>query len=504
VDENDSPSTRLESERRAEPTIFELSRPGRVGVLPPECEPDLPPLEECIPDKFRRKDAPQLPEVSELEAVRHYTRLSTRNFAIDNTFYPLGSCTMKYNPRLNEVAAGKPGFLYAHPMQKAEEVQGILEAMHALTEILAEVSGLPHLSLQPAAGAHGELTALMMVKAYYLEKGAKERDVVLIPDSAHGTNPSSCTIAGFRTREVKSNGEGTVDMEDLRAKLGPDVAAMMITNPNTLGIFESKIGSISSLLHEAGALLYMDGANMNAILGVSRPGDFGVDIMHFNLHKTFSTPHGGGGPGAGPIAVNAALEPYLPVPRIVKSPQGSYVLSEDHPRSIGKVRSYFGNTGILLRALAYAMAHGPKDLRAVSEYAVLNANYIRAALASAYHLPYVTPSLHEVVFSAKKQKQRGVRALDIAKRLIDFGFHPPTIYFPLIVAEALMIEPTETESRETLDAFIRAMLRIASEAETSPQRLHEAPQSQPVKRLDEVNAVKTPVLVCPCEAPVTA
>jgi glycine dehydrogenase subunit 2 len=480
-------------------TVFELSCPGRRGVAPPPADAVLPPIEDCIPASFLRQEPIQLPEISELDGVRHYTRLSTKNFAIDNAFYPLGSCTMKYNPRLNEVAAGKPQLAWAHPLSEAREVQGTLEALYSLEKILAEISGLPYVSLQPAAGAHGELTALMMIKAYHEDRESPEKTVILIPDSAHGTNPSSCSIAGFKTREVKSGRDGTVDLGDLDAKVGPDVAGMMITNPNTLGIFEHRIGDISDRLHDAGALLYMDGANMNAILGITRPGDFGVDVMHFNLHKTFSTPHGGGGPGAGPIAVNEKLEPYLPLPRIVERPgvkpgDKSYELSEDHPRSIGQVRSYFGNTGILLRALAYAYAHGPEELRAVSEYAVLNANYIRSK-------PYTSPSMHEVVFSAKKQKQFTIRALDIAKRLIDLGFHPPTIYFPLIVSEALMIEPTETESRATLDGFIEAMLQIAREAETTPDLLHNAPVTQPVKRLDEVRAVKAPVLACPCDEP---
>ena len=492
--------------RQAGLTVFDLSRPGRRGVAPPPAETMLPPIEDCIPAGLLRQGPTGLPEISELDGVRHYTRLSTKNFSIDNAFYPLGSCTMKYNPRLNEVAAGKPQLAWAHPLSKAREVQGTLEALHSLIKILAEVSGLPHLSLQPAAGAHGELTALMMIKAYHEDRGSRDKSVILIPDSAHGTNPSSCSIAGFKTREVKSGPDGTVDMDHLETTIGPDVAGMMITNPNTLGIFEHNIKKISTLLHDAGALLYMDGANMNAILGITRPGDFGVDVMHFNLHKTFSTPHGGGGPGAGPIAVNEKLEPYLPTPRLVERKgatpeENSYHLSEDHPQSIGQVRSFFGNTGILLRALAYAYAHGPKELRAVSEHAVLNANYIRSKLQKAYALPYTSPSMHEVVFSAKKQKQFTVRALDIAKRLIDLGFHPPTIYFPLIVSEALMIEPTETESRETLDGFIEAMLQIAREAETAPDLLHSAPQTQPVKRLDEVRAVKAPVLVCPCDEP---
>jgi glycine dehydrogenase subunit 2 len=337
----------------------------------------------------------------------------------------------------------------------------------------------------------------MMVKARATERGDSARDVVLVPDSAHGTNPSSCTIAGFKTRSVQSGPDGTVDLGHFRAALGPDVAAMMITNPNTLGIFEHNIGAIAEELHAAGALLYMDGANMNAILGVTRPGDFQVDVMHFNLHKTMSTPHGGGGPGAGPIAVNDELEPYLPVPRLVRRGE-RYVLEEDRPRSIGKVRSFIGQSGILIRALAYLAAHGPADLRAVSEHAVLNANYVKLRLSVAYQLPYDAPSLHEVVFTARKQKAAGVRALDIAKRLIDYGFHPPTIYFPLIVPEALMIEPTETETPETLDRFCDAMIEIAREAETEPERLLEAPVTQCVRRLDEVKAVKEPVLTCHC------
>ena len=484
----------------AEPTIFELSRPGRRGVIPPPAEDSLPPLSECIPPEALRRQPAALPELGELQVIRHFTRLSEMNMAIDRNFYPLGSCTMKYNPRINEVVASMPGFAQAHPLSPAGEIQGFLELFHRLEAILAEISGLPHVSLQPAAGAHGELTALMMIKARLVERGAAaERRVVLIPDSAHGTNPSSCTLAGFETRNVRSGADGTVDIEALDEALGPDVAAMMITNPNTLGIFEHRIVEISRKLHDAGALLYMDGANLNAILGITRPGDFGVDIMHFNLHKTMSTPHGGGGPGAGPIAATDVLEPYLPVPRIVRR-NDTWTLDEDRPRSIGKVRSFFGQSGILVRALAYLAAHGPSDLRAVSEHAVLNANYIRARLQEAYHLPYETPCMHEVVFTAKRQKAHGIRALDIAKRLIDLGFHPPTIYFPLVVHEALMIEPTETETLETLDAFCDAMLRIASEAETDPRILQDAPVKQPVKRLDEVGAVKTPILTCACGA----
>jgi glycine dehydrogenase subunit 2 len=487
-------------------TIFEKSAPGRRGVEPPRPTSGLPPLEDCIPAALRRDDPIQLPEVGELDAVRHYTTLSQRNMGIDTNFYPLGSCTMKYNPRINEVVAGLPGFRKTHPLQKDGEIQGWLEVLYRLERILAEVSGLPGVSLQPAAGAHGELCALMMIKAYHDEREPGKREVVLVPDSAHGTNPSSCTIAGFKTREVRSGADGTIDLDDFRAKLGDDVAGMMITNPNTLGIFEPAIAEISAAMHAHGAFLYMDGANMNAILGITRPGDFGVDIMHFNLHKTFSTPHGGGGPGAGPIACVDKLAPYLPVPRVVRDEieaEGdsvvSYRLSADFPLSIGKVRSFIGNTGILLRALVYAAAHGPADLRRVSEAAVLNANYIRALLEQEFHLPYATSCMHEVVFTARHQKAAGVRALDIAKRLIDLGFHPPTIYFPLVVQEALMIEPTETESVATLDAFCDAMKRIAEESRTDPDILKEAPVGQVVKRLDEVAAVKTPILVCPCE-----
>lgn len=490
------------------PTIFELSRPGRRGVEAPSIPGGLPVLEDCLEGVELRESSLDLPEVGELDGVRHYTRLSQRNMSIDTEFYPLGSCTMKYNPRINEVVASLEGFTRAHPLANDEEIQGWLEVFGRLEDILAEVSGLPHVSLQPAAGAHGELTALMMFKAYHEKHHPGTRSVILIPDSAHGTNPSSCTIAGFKTREVRSGPDGTVDLESFEAALGDDVAGMMITNPNTLGIFEPSIQRISEALHARKAFLYMDGANMNAILGITRPGDFGVDVMHYNLHKTFSTPHGGGGPGAGPIACTEELAPFLPVPRIVRDSTvsngtggGGLRLDFDRPDSIGKVRTFLGNSGILLRALVYALAHGPDDLRRVSEHAVLNANYIRKRLEGEYHLPYATDCMHEVVFTARHQKASGVRALDIAKRLIDLGFHPPTIYFPLVVAEALMIEPTETETRQTLDEFCEAMLTIAREAREEPELLKAAPQNQAVRRLDEVQAVKTPVLVCPCDTP---
>ena len=486
--------------RASQPTLFDQSRQGRPGVQPPEPDSSLPETDACIGENDLRQTPCNLPEVAEASVVRHYTRLSSLNMSIDTNFYPLGSCTMKYNPRINEVAAANPGFSQVHPLSDARDIQGYLELFFRLEEMLSEISGLPHISLQPAAGAHGELTSLMLIKARCLERGELERDVVLIPARPHGTNPSSCTIAGFKTRNIDSGGDGTIDLDSLREALGPDVAAMMITNPNTLGIFENRIKEISALLHEAGALLYMDGANMNAIMGITRPGDFGVDVMHYNLHKTMSTPHGGGGPGAGPIAVTDELDPYLPVPRIIRGENG-FELCGDRPLSIGKVRTFFGNSGILVRAYAYLRAHGPEDLRGVSEHAVLNANYIRHRLEGAYHLPYDTPCMHEVVFTARKQKALGIRALDIAKRLIDLGFHPPTIYFPLVVQEALMIEPTETETRETLDNFCAAMLQIAREAEENPEILKAAPVNQPVKRLDEVNAVKTPILTCPCDKP---
>ena len=484
------------------PTLFEASRPGAVGVMPPSA-PDsaLPPLEACIPAPLRRTVPPSLPEVSELDAVRHYTRLSAKNFSIDANFYPLGSCTMKYNPRVNEVVAAMPGFRKVHPLQDPDELQGLLALLFGLQNALAEVSGLASVSLQPAAGAHGELTALMMIKAYHEEREPGKRTVILIPDSAHGTNPASCTIAGFSTREVKSGPDGTVDLADFETKLTADVAGMMITNPNTLGIFETNTPAIARMLHGKGAFLYMDGANMNAILGITRPGDMGVDLMHFNLHKTFSTPHGGGGPGAGPVAACEALKAYLPVPRVAVQNETAggtrYVLDDKQPRSIGKVRSFFGNTGILVRAASYIAAHGPESLRAISQLAVLNANYLRTRLRGEYHLPYETASLHEVVFTAKnQQKPHGIRALDIAKRLLDLGFHAPTIYFPLVVHEALMIEPTETESLPTLDAFVEAMLTIAREARENPEKLQEAPVTRPVGRLDEVRAVKSPILAC--------
>jgi len=480
------------------PTLFEKSRPGRRAFrLGGEAVPEAD-LAEWIPEKSRRTASPRLPEAAELDVVRHFTALSRRNVGVDSVFYPLGSCTMKYNPKVNEAVASLPGFLEAHPYQPASTVQGWLRLLKDLEAYLCEIGGFEGVSLQPAAGAHGELAGLLIIRASHEARGEGRRNVVLIPDSAHGTNPASCSLSGCRTRVVRSSGDGLVDLEDLEKKAGEDTAALMLTSPNTLGLFEERVSEMASILHDAGALLYMDGANMNALLGFARPGDFGVDVMHFNLHKTFSTPHGGGGPGSGPVGVTGPLVPFLPVPRIVEE-GGALVTSSDFPSSIGPVRSFLGNVGVALKAYAYIRFLGPEGLREVSKGAVLNANYVMARLKEAFHLPFDRVCMHECVFSARPLvKAHGVSALDVAKGLIDRGFHPPTIYFPLVVPEALMIEPTETESRETLDAFVEAMLEIARAARTDPGSLLDAPVTTPVGRLDEVRAVKEPCLkYCP-------
>jgi glycine dehydrogenase subunit 2 len=477
------------------PLIFERSRPGRTAVSLPPCDVPERPAELMVPAGALRDAAPLLPEVGELDLVRHYTGLSQRNLGVDTAFYPLGSCTMKYNPKVNEKAASLPGFTQLHPLQPEETVQGMLQVLRDLERILAGIVGMEAVSLQPAAGAHGEMAGLLIIKACLRERGEGRRNIVLIPDSAHGTNPATCSLCGLKVVQVRSNGRGTVDLDDLAAKLTPDVAALMITNPNTLGHFETDIAEIARRVHAAGGLVYMDGANLNAILGRARPGDFGVDVMHMNVHKTFSTPHGGGGPGAGPVAVKAFLEPHLPVPRIVER-GGRLAWDWDRPKSVGKLKSFWGNVGVLIRAYAYIVGLGDEGLRRVSLHAVLNANYLQARLRKAYALPYDRPCMHEFVLSAVKQRKHGVRALDIAKRLLDYGFHAPTIYFPLIVPEALMIEPTETESRETLDAFADAMLAIAREARDTPDLLLHAPHTLPIRRLDEVRAAKAPVLNC--------
>jgi glycine cleavage system P protein (glycine dehydrogenase) subunit 2 len=477
--------------RHPEGLLFELSRPGRRGfTLPPL---DVPAEAGATLDRrYTRDDLEGFPELSEVEVVRHYTRLSRLNYAIDLGLYPLGSCTMKYNPKIDEKVARLAGFAEAHPQLPPAAAQGCLRLMHDLERALCAICGMDRFTLQPAAGAQGELAGIMMVRAYHLERG-DPRQVVLIPDSAHGTNPASAHIAGYRVEQIPSNERGCVDVAALRRRMSEDIALLMLTNPNTLGVFEEEIQEIASVVHAKGALLYMDGANLNAFVGVARPGDMGVDLHHINLHKTFSTPHGGGGPGAGPVGVKRHLEPYLPVPTIEREGE-TFVLHHDRRKSIGKLRSFFGNFGMFVRAYAYILALGPDGLRRMAETAVLNANYLRHHLKSTYHLPYDSPSLHEVVLSDRNLEDTGVHTLDIAKRLMDYGFHPPTIYFPLIVKGALMIEPTESESREELDAFVEAMRRIDAEARSNPDLVRTAPHTTPVRRLDEVGAARNPVI----------
>src|SRR4051794_17961373 len=472
--------------------LFESSRPGRFTAILPECDVPERPLDELIPREHRATASPRLPELSELDVVRHYTNLSALNMSIDSNFYPLGSCTMKYNPKRNERLAGLPGLGAQHPYQDDSTLQGLLAILYEMQELLAEIAGLDAVSLQPAAGAQGELTALLVAASYFRDRGEK-RTQVLVPDSAHGTNPASAHLAGFESVTIKSNSQGVVDLADFKAKLSDKTAVFMITNPNTVGLFDPQIGEIATLMHERGALLYLDGANMNAILGIVRPGDMGVDLMHYNPHKTFSGPHGGGGPGAGPIAVRAHLAPFLPAPLVARrEDDGSYFLDHDRPKSIGRVRSFFGNTGVLFRAYCYIRSQGPDGLKAVSEHAVLNANYLMASVRHAYPVPFGERCMHEFVASARGMaRDRGVRAMDVGKRLIDFNIHAPTVYFPLIVPEALMIEPTETESRETLDRFAEVLLAIAGE---EADALHEAPNSTPISRPDEVAAARHPVV----------
>ncbi len=479
---------------KLQPTIFELSRPGRGGGKIPH--PPAGALDR-IPPSARRSTPAALPELSEPEVVRHYVNLSALNYSVDTGFYPLGSCTMKYNPKLNEWAARLPGFAGLHPLAPDAAAQGTLQLLFELEAMLAEISGMAAVTLQPAAGAQGELTGILMVRAYHRSRGDVERTEVLVPDSSHGTNPATASMAGFRTVTIPSAPDGGVDVDAFRESLGPKTAAIMITNPSTLGLFEARIGELLEATHAAGALAYMDGANLNAILGRFRPGQAGFDVMHFNTHKTFSTPHGGGGPGAGPVGVGEALLPFLPGPRVLREPDGTFRLERagERPMSIGRVRSFFGSTGVLVRAYAYLRAHGGTGLREVSDDAVLAANYIKARLAGAYQVPFARPCKHEFVASAAEIKQRtGVRTLDIAKRLIDKGYHPPTIYFPLTVEEGMLIEPTETESLETIDGFVEALLEIAHEAETDPDLVTSAPHEAPVRRLDEATAARQPNL----------
>ncbi len=477
---------------RNEALLFERSREGRIGVELPASGVDERRLDELVPAKLLRHDIEGCPELSEVDVIRHFTRISRKNYSVDLGVYPLGSCTMKYNPRINEQMARLGGFAESHPMQPISTVQGNLELIWRLERILSELTGMPRVSLQPAAGAQGEFAGMLMVRKALDKRGDKRR-YVLIPDSAHGTNPASAHFAGYEVKELLSAESGRLDVDDLREQMTDEVAALMLTVPNTLGVFESRILEIAEIVHGEGGFLYCDGANFNSFVGKARPGDMGVDVLHLNLHKTFTTPHGGGGPGAGPVAVSEELVPFLPAPTVERGADG-FELDFDRPDSIGRTRSFQGQFGILVRALCYILSMGGRGLASVAENAVLNANYVRARLEGDYHLPYTSPSMHEVVFSDKRQHEHGVSTLDIAKRLIDYGFHPPTIYFPLIVSGALMIEPTETEGKEDLDAFVDAMKAIAREAEEAPELVREAPYSSPVRRCDEARAARHTIL----------
>lgn len=474
-------------------TIFDISKPGRVAYSLPKCDvPELN-LEDIIPRDYLTDRELELPEVSEVDVVRHFVALSKKNYGVDLGFYPLGSCTMKYNPKINENMARLDGFSNVHPYQPEETVQGSLKLMYDLDVMLSEILGMEKVCLHPAAGAHGELTALMVIKAYHNNRGDFKRTKIIVPDSAHGTNPASAAVAGYEVVEIKSDSNGLVDIESLRSVLNDEVAGLMLTNPNTLGLFDTNIKLIADLVHEAGGLLYYDGANCNAIMGIARPGDMGFDVAHLNLHKTFSTPHGGGGPGSGPIGVKKELVPFLPVP-IIEKENDKYRLNYDMPLSIGKVKNFYGNFGVMVRALSYILTMGADGLKKASEMAVLNANYIMNKLKNDYNLPIDTVCMHEFVLAGLKDCPSDISTLDVAKRLIDLGYHPPTVYFPLIVHEALMIEPTETESVETLDEFINAMITIAHEAKENPEILKAAPQNAPSRRLDEVKAAKEAVV----------
>ncbi|HUB83101.1 MAG TPA: aminomethyl-transferring glycine dehydrogenase subunit GcvPB [Bryobacteraceae bacterium] len=475
-----------------EPLIFERSSPGKKAYQLPDL--DVPAVDalEALGAANVRAEIAGFPEVSEVEAIRHFTRLSTWNYAIDYGMYPLGSCTMKYNPRINELVARTEGLAWAHPYQPEAQAQGCMEVMAKLEAALAEITGMDAVTLQPAAGAHGELTGILLIRAL-LEKRGNPRKKILIPDSAHGTNPATAAIAGYAVENIKSSESGVLDVAALEQIVNQDVAALMVTNPNTLGVFEENIVHVAEILHQKGAMLYMDGANMNALVGIARPGDFGVDVMHLNLHKTFSTPHGGGGPGAGPVAVKKMLEPFLPAPRLRRAGK-KWAWDFKRKHSIGRVKAFYGNFGVLVRALAYILAHGGPGLRNATVDAVLNAVYIRKQLEPYFDLPYTQANMHEVVFSDDRQAKLGVRTGDIAKRLIDYGFHPYTVSFPLIVHGALMIEPTETEGKQEIDQFVSAMIAIAKEAESDPQLVKSAPHGTRTSRVDEVTAARKPVL----------
>ena len=489
----------------SEPLLCEISVPGRTGFRFPDV--DVP--QEKLPEPFIRRDLP-MPELSEVDVIRHFTRLSQLNHSIDTGFYPLGSCTMKYNPKVNEEVARLPGFAFTHPLQPIVTVQGNLLVMYELQEWLKEIGGYAGVTLQPAAGAQGELTGILIIRAYLESRGESHRNKILIPDSAHGTNPASSGMSGMRVVELKSDERGNVSLEALRAECDETLAGLMLTNPNTLGMFDENVLEVIRLVHEAGGLVYGDGANLNALLGIVRPGDLGIDVMHFNLHKTFSTPHGGGGPGSGPVGVAARLVDFLPGPIVGIIEEGNE--EEDLPplygfvnpaRSIGRVKAFNGHFGMIARAYTYMRMHGKEGLRAISDYAVLNANYLQARLRETYHIPYDRVCMHEFVTEGRWTDAPDIHALDVAKRLMDYGFHPPTNYFPLIVHEALMIEPTETESKQTLDAFADALIEIAREARQDPEILKTAPHNTPVGRLDEVKAAKDLVLCCAVSTPVT-
>ena len=475
-----------------EPLLFERSSPGKKGYQLPELDVPAVNAEEVLGENNTRDEITDFPEVSEVDVIRHFTRLSTWNYAIDLGCYPLGSCTMKYNPRVNELVARTNGLAWAHPYQPESLSQGAMEVIAALESALAEITGMDAVTLQPAAGAHGELTGLLVTRAL-LESRGNPRKKILVPDSAHGTNPATATIAGYQVENIKSNDRGVISLETLAGAVNGDVAALMVTNPNTLGVFEEEIGKIAAIMHEKGSMVYMDGANMNALVGIARPGDFGIDVMHLNLHKTFSTPHGGGGPGSGAVAVKSHLTPFLPGPRLSRVGD-AWTWNYDLPQSIGRVRAFYGNFGVLVRALAYIMAHGGPGLRLATMDAVLNANYVRKLLEPHYHIAYKAPSMHECVFSDSRQSACGVRTGDIAKRMIDYGFHPYTVSFPLIVHGALMIEPTETEGKAELDLLADALISIAEEVEKDPQLVLTAPHSTRIGRVDEVGAARRPIL----------
>ncbi|MEI7590352.1 MAG: aminomethyl-transferring glycine dehydrogenase subunit GcvPB [Deltaproteobacteria bacterium] len=471
-----------------EPLLWEKGKKGRVGFSLPKRDIAICPMDNAL-----RGDIPDFPDLSEVDVVRHYTRLSTWNFGVDTGMYPLGSCTMKYNPKTNERQASLLGFANAHPLLPTVLSQGALKLLFDLEQMLKEITGMDAVSLQPAAGAHGELAGMLVIHAYHKSKG-KQRTKILVPDTAHGTNPASATLCGYQSIPVKSNPQGILSPDSVAALMDENTAGIMVTNPNTLGLFEENIKEIAEIVHAKGGLVYCDGANMNAVMGIVSMGKIGIDVMHLNLHKTFSTPHGGGGPGAGPICVKKYLEPFLPVPRVIKQADNTYVLQDDFPQSIGRLHAFYGNFGVLIKAYSYILSMGGENLKKASQLAVLNANYVKESLRGTFHLPYDKPCMHECVFSDKIQNANKVTTVDIAKRLMDYGYHPPTIYFPLVVHGALMIEPTETESKEELDLFIATMKAIAKEAQTTPELLHNAPHKSKVKRLDETAAARNPCL----------